>query len=197
MSEDEKKPLATVSVDLDKYDLMALDRALKESRKPWPRNEDEDAYARTQVTNKLTAAAAKLSVYETLTYDLPVDSTQLDELHRRIREYLKIPELVVIHAPTPTRPFSEDDFRQAFSRLAARRPGQEVLEVSSAPIEPMDLPGEADYSSDLLIAPKHTGPIKVVSMTPEGDSYVALLECPIDSIDFHLKVSDGKPPEES
>ena len=45
-------------------------------------------------------------------------------------------------------------------------------------------------------APKHTGPVKVVSMNREGDAYVALLECPIDSIDFHLKVSDGKPFED-
>jgi hypothetical protein len=95
-----------------------------------------------------------------------------------------------------------------------KKPLATVSEVSSGPIEPLsiggDLPSalsEADYVAerlreglaipkDLLIAPKHTGPVKVVSMNREGDAYVALLECPIDSIDFHLKVSDGKPFED-
>lgn len=73
-----------------------------------------------------------------------------------------------------------------------------------------DLPSpssEADYlrqrllealaiPKDLFSAPKPVGAVKVVSLQREGDAYVALLESPIDSIEFYLKVSDGKPSEE-
>lgn len=62
MREDEKTPLTTVRLDLDKYDLMALEQALTESRASgWSSDEAND---RTLVTNKLREAAAKLSILE-------------------------------------------------------------------------------------------------------------------------------------